>query len=536
MNSIITSLKIYRQAGYHFFLTVLVSFVLSLNNSSVFAQMNGNEIRQRLETANFLQEVSFVRADEIVLFYKQLQYQPVWLPTSRFSQIETLLSTLQESDQFGLNQEDYQFRFLQSLKARNFRLPTKTDSLDAELRFTDAALHFFSDLAYGNQKPFLGYSGFTYLPSCYSIPALVAEHIIHNKLKELPNRLSEGLPELLQLQRSIRKMNIILTDSNFQEVRISSNKTNLENIPLLIKLYQLGITDSANKKISEPELKEKVKEAQRQFNLLADGTLRSTSLVELNIPLSTRIQQLQLSLNYYRWLSCITQQQPTILVNIPATNLKVYYQKKILLEMRIIAGKPYTSTPTLSSMVNEVILYPYWHVPFSIATKELLPLIKRNPAFIDANNYQVLNDQGKIMDPYAVPWHLYNTGYFPLTIRQSTGCDNALGLIKFNFYNPFSVYLHDTPGKTLFTLNKRFFSHGCMRLEKPMELGHLILKNNPIAIDTLEQKGCIRNQRPVVVPVPEPMPVIVWYNPVGVDISGRPIFYEDVYKKFSWKK
>ena len=84
--------------------------------------------------------------------------------------------------------------------------------------------------------------------------------------------------------------------------------------------------------------------------------------------------------------------------------------------------------------------------------------------------------------------------------------------------------------------SKRFYSHGCMRMEKPMELGHLILRNNAIAIDTLEQKGCLRNQSPIFVQADEHMPVIVWYNPTGIDSTGRVIFYEDVYNKFSWKK
>jgi L,D-transpeptidase YcbB len=204
--------------------------------------------------------------------------------------------------------------------------------------------------------------------------------------------------------------------------------------------------------------------------------------------------------------------------------------------MRMIVGKKTTPTPTLSSRVDEVVLYPYWHVPYSIATKELLPAIKRSASFVDAGNYQILNSAGKIMDPYAINWHALSRNYFPYTIRQSTGCDNALGLLKLNFYNPFSVYLHDTPNKNLFSMNKRYFSHGCMRLQNPMELGHLVLKNNGIAIDTLSQKGCLRNQAPIVVPAPEHLPVIVWYNPAGVDSTGRVLFFEDVYGKFEWMK
>lgn len=96
-----------------------------------------------------------------------------------------------------------------------------------------------------------------------------------------------------------------------------------------------------------------------------------------------------------------------------------------------------------------------------------------------------LNNKGIIMDPYSIFWHALGTNYFPYLIRQSTGCDNALGLLKLNFLNPFSVYLHDTPTKALFSEYKRFFSHGCILLEKPMELGRLVLKNNQETIDTL---------------------------------------------------
>jgi murein L,D-transpeptidase YcbB/YkuD len=109
-------------------------------------------------------------------------------------------------------------------------------------------------------------------------------------------------------------------------------------------------------------------------------------------------------------------------------------------------------------------------------------------------------------------------------------------LLKLNFYNPFGVYLHDTPKKGLFELNRRYFSHGCMRMEKPMEIGHLVLKNNMQAIDTLEQKGCLRNQSPITVTADEQIPVIVWYNPAGIDSTGRVLFFEDVYKKFDWRK
>jgi L,D-transpeptidase YcbB len=162
-----------------------------------------------------------------------------------------------------------------------------------------------------------------------------------------------------------------------------------------------------------------------------------------------------------------------------------------------------------------------------------LPSIKRNRGYLAANNFQVLDKNGRVLDPYKINWSSLSTSYFPYTIRQCTGCDNSLGIVKFNFYNPFTVYLHDTPAKGLFNLNKRYFSHGCMRLEKPIEFGQLLLGKNRIAIDTLTIKGCLKSQAPRVVPTEEKWPVVVMYSTAWYDSTGSVIFFEDIYQRNS---
>lgn len=470
---------------------------------------------------------------DIKEFYEGLNYQTAWIQKENKSNCDIFLGFLRQSAGFCLRDSDYQVSFIEDFHRGNIPLQTLEDSLLAEMRITDAAIHFYRDIAYGNTKPVFAYDGLKYTPGCQNIPRLLATYISQNTLQSLIARLSPTFPEINALTNKAKGFLAIMADSNFKETRILSTNVNAANKPLIQTLYQLGIIDSAYSTLPVNILKQKVKEAQRQFNLLADGILRSTILDELNVPLSARLWQLNLAVNYYRWLNCLVQYRPAIIVSIPATILRVYQSDTVTLEMRTIVGKRSTPTPTLASTVNEVILYPYWHVPYSIATRELLPSIKRNPGFIDAGNYQVLNKAGQIMDPYSINWNALSTKYFPYLIRQSTGCDNALGLLKLNFYNPFGVYLHDTPNKSLFTLNKRFFSHGCMRMEKPMELGHLVLKNNHVAIDTLEQKGCLRNQYPIIVEADEHMPVIVWYNPVGIDSTARVVFYDDVYHQFN---
>ncbi|MFZ1785978.1 MAG: L,D-transpeptidase family protein [Ferruginibacter sp.] len=480
-----------------------------------------------------LSEITNINKAAVTQFYSRLNYEAVWFRRANTNNRELLLYTLSQSPEFGLREKDYQYNYFDLLRNRNYLLQNIEDSLQAEIRFTDAALHVYSDIAYGNEKPALGYNGLNYKPGCQDIPALLVEHIEKNRLPSLPGYLSPVLPEVKAIALRLRWIQFEISDSSYREIIITSKKVNAGNKPLITKLYQLGVTTSVSDSIPDSLLVQQVKEAQRQFCLLADGVLRSSTLQELNVPLKARLQQLTVSLNYYRWLHCLTQNQSVIVVNIPAAYLKVYRNNEVLLNMRMVVGKKSTPTPTLTSKIDEVILYPYWHVPYSIATKELLPILKRNPGYINTGNYQVLNRAGKIIDPYSVNWEALSATNFPYLIRQSTGCDNALGLLKLNFYNPFGVYLHDTNNKKTFMLNKRYFSHGCMRMQKPMELGHLILENNAIAIDTLNQKGCLRNQSPITVPANIQMPVIVWYNPAGIDSAGRVLFYEDVYKKFS---
>ncbi len=507
-----------------------------ISGFTALAQISGDDVKQFISDAKQMNDAGIKHTAEVTVFYSRLNYSPAWIPGESTGNRIVFFTDLSLSPRLGLNEKDYQFNYIESFRNNAVRIETKEDSLEAEVRITDAAVHFYNDIMYGNTKPALEYNGLNYVPGFYTIPTLLTDYISKNTLQLLLAHLLPAVAEIPAIENKINRFQNILTANEFSEVIITSNKMSGANKPLILKLYQLGIIDSVNYNLPDSTLKQKVKEAQRQFTLPPDGTLRSNIMQHLNVPLSVRLRQLNLSVNYYRWLSGFIQNQSVIVVNIPAAYLKVYQKNNVLLEMRIIAGKKATPTPTLASKVNEVILYPYWHVPYSIATKELLPSIKRNPGYIDANNYQVLNSAGKIMDPYAINWHALSTAYFPYLLRQSTGCDNALGLLKLNFYSPSGVYLHDTPNKSLFMMNRRFFSHGCMRIEKPMEMGHLILKNNKIAIDTLEQKGCLRNQKPISVHADEHMPVIVWYNPAGTDAAGRILFFEDVYEKFEWMK
>jgi L,D-transpeptidase YcbB len=498
------------------------------------AQLSPGKIREFILADDSLKSADIQYRNEVKTYYAALDYHTSWLQGAGSTNREALLDLLKNAGRRALNEQDYQYESIQRFRSEPAFLKNVHDSLIAEIKFSDAAIHFFNDLMYGNRKPRFSHEGLNYTPDCYNIPLLLAECVRKNNVCILETQ-EPSIAEIKQLSKKIIQLEDLLLTTPYTEQKVILTSVTRFNKPLLKKLYYLGISDSLDIQ-SDIEVKEKLKEAQRQFGLTADGTLRSATLQELNVSIDIRLQQLKLAINYYRWLFCLTNRQPVVVVNIPAAYMKVYDRTGTILEMRMIVGKPSTPTPTLCSRINEVALYPYWMVPRNIATRELLPSIKKDISFINVNSFQIINNQGKVVDPASINWQALTVSNFPYTIRQSTGCDNALGLIKLNFYNPFNVYLHDTPGKSLFSLSKRYFSHGCMRMEKPMELGRLVLKNNTIAIDSLEEKGCIRSQRPIIIPADEKMPVIVWYNPVGTDSTGRVLFYEDRYKRFTWKR
>lgn len=509
------------------FFSILLIFATS---SWTFAQISPEQIGQILRNDAAIKKLSLQYPAEVKEAYSTFQYQTIWFGHS--SRIRELLQLFQQSANLGLNKNDYQNSAVQTIE-KNPDGWNNTDSVSMELRLTDAAIHFVKDISDGNAPLQLGYNGLNYHPGCNNIAGLLASAIQYNRLLTLPALAEQKTPEYISIKKLIIWFNKVMADSSFKEVIIKSTKASVNNKELLIKLYQLGLLDSATQKLQEKELKAKIKSAQELFNLPADSVLRSTLVFALNMSLRYRLEELKLAINSIRSLYCIKQSSTVIIVNIPSATVLVYDHGKNILESRIIVGKRSTPTSTLCSKVTDVVLYPYWMVPYSIATKELLPAIKRNIGYLDAGNYQVINKAGKVMNPYSIDWQSLSRSYFPYIIRQSTGCDNSLGLVKLNFYNPFGGYLHDTPAKKLFAYNKRYFSHGCMRVQKAMELAHIVLRNNSIALDTLEDKGCLRNKAPIVVPADQQLPVFVIYSTAWIDANGRISFNEDIYRKLS---
>jgi len=237
-------------------------------------------------------------------------------------------------------------------------------------------------------------------------------------------------------------------------------------------------------------------------------------------------KSVQLAMNFYRWIHHFHFDR-FIVINLAEARLRYYENDSVVLNMKTVVGKPSTPTPRFATIADQVILYPYWYVPPSIIFNEYLPRIKKNPSWIDANNMQVVDGSGKIMNHLAMNWSSFHNGYFPYSIRQSTGCDNALGVIKFNIVTPYGVYLHDTNNKTAFLSGSRYYSHGCIRIEEPLELGNKFLAGK---LDTVYLQSCFKEMKPKFIDLEKPVPVFSVYMPVSVDAAGKIRYMKDIYK------
>ncbi len=321
----------------------------------------------------------------------------------------------------------------------------------------------------------------------------------------------------------------MITKDGFHDIVVTSKEADTGNHPLIARLQQLKIMPFGAT-CTKTTLVQYIKLGQQLFDLEVDGIPGKATLSAFNTPLATRVKELENAVKALEWLSCSMKAGSVVVVNLPSASLKLFEDSKVSLYSNIICGKPSSPTSTLCAKISEVILYPYWNVPNRIATRELLPKIKRSRSYLDQNNLQVVSKSGKIIDPHHINWQALSAGNFPYQLRQSTGCDNSLGIVKLNFYNPFTIYMHDTPAKSLFGRRKRFFSHGCMRVEQAVELARHML-TDPQPLDEMVEKGCVDYQSPVTISVQKNASVFVIYSTAWTDAAGNVHFYGDVYNR-----
>lgn len=267
---------------------------------------------------------------------------------------------------------------------------------------------------------------------------------------------------------------------------------------------------------------------QRQHGIADDGVIGPNTLSVLNTSLDHRIKQLYIALEQWRWMPN-NFSDFFVFINIPAYQLDVYKNGEIDLTKKVMVGKTIHQTVVFNNHIRYLELNPYWTVPYSIATNEILPKLKRNLSYLNRQDMKVFSG-GKAINPYSVNWSSISKNRFPYTIRQEPGVKNALGTVKFMFPNKYNIYLHDTPSKSLFVKAERAYSHGCIRLDNPVQFAEYLLQDNP-KWDANKIQNVLDGKKNTRVSLDAKIPIYIAYFTAWVDSDGLTHFQKDVYEK-----
>jgi len=266
------------------------------------------------------------------------------------------------------------------------------------------------------------------------------------------------------------------------------------------------------------------------MGLRVDGKLGPETIESLNRSASHRVRQIELNLERWRWLPADLGER-RIEVNLPAFMLDTVEDGRVTATMKVVVGKAGAATPAFGDQMTYVVINPYWNVPASIVASEIAPKALEDPGYLVAHDFEVVSGWGDaehVVSPYVRDWHAALDGRWEYRVRQRPGPGNSLGRIKFMFPNEHNIYLHDTPARHLFNEAKRSYSHGCIRVERPLDLAAFVFRSD--ARWTRERvQRTIASGHQVQVNLRDDIPVYLLYWTAWVDDAGTVHFRDDVY-------
>ncbi|RVU38757.1 hypothetical protein EOI86_05665 [Hwanghaeella grinnelliae] len=306
-------------------------------------------------------------------------------------------------------------------------------------------------------------------------------------------------------------------------------------VPLIRdRLNQLGdliAKPSGNEgDLFDPALVQSVIQFQKRHGLEPDGVVGKQTLAELNISIAARIDQITVNMERWRWLPGDLGDD-YILVNIAGFRLQVFELGVPSIEMPVVVGRPFRRTPVFSAAVSYLEFSPTWTVPPTILKEDIIPGMRKDPELLAKKGIRIFsswNRDAQIIDPAKIDWHAPMSQLVSYRYVQPPGPKNALGRVKFMFPNQYSVYLHDTPDKTLFDRASRAFSSGCIRVERPSDLAALLLSDQPQWTETEIAKAMALDE-PVKVPLSKPIPIYITYATAWAGEGGTIEFRPDIY-------
>ena len=481
-------------------------------------------LEQRLETSKRDERALWAVMQTI---YQARAFEAIWHGDSaRESRAAEMIARLEHAESDGLDPQDYSIPPTE---------PHHAAGIGNELSLTRSAIQMARHIRAGRIEPG------RMADDMDALPPVVDALAIATALAEAPQPaelLNEGAPphkayrllrSRLGLLRSLRDLGGWPTLPATDKLEIGVRDEAVETLRRRLALIDsFDLLDDPDPELFDARVHAAVIAAQRRHGLKPDGVVGPRTRAALNVGIDERIRQIEANLERWRWMPDDLGDRH-LMVNTADFRLDLVENGAVRFSTRVIVGTPRHRTPLFSHDMTHIVLNPSWYVPDSIATEELLPKIQADPTYLETHNYVVTDRKGERVDPMSVPWSTLSLSHFPYRLRQRPGDGNALGRIKFMFPNRFSVYLHDTPAKNLFNYISRTFSHGCIRVQYPMELGAQILGWQ--AFDRTRIEEIIGAGRTRTIMLATALPVHVAYFTAWVDEDGALHFRDDIYDR-----
>lgn len=493
---------------------------------------------------NHPDSIQFSMLNTVSEFYKKDAYMPVWSSREKWEPLaDSLYHFIVNAELEGLFPNDYHLPELQFLKVKLDR-----DSLSridaglwtkADLLFTDGFMRIVKDLKLGRlQKDSVSLNKDTVLKNDFYISVL-REITGKKQFSASLTALQPVHKGYWELKKGIKSFVDTMDRRVYTHVNYPYKKGVAHDSVFFIRLLQKRLLesncmDSTGKLPDSAQLAGAIKKYQLRKGLTADGRYGKILINTLNNNDAERFKRIAITLDKYKKLPA-KMPEKYIWVNIPGYYLRLMDKDTVVFESKIICGKPETRTPLLTAEISDMITYPTWTVPNSIIVKQYLPKLKNNPNYIAKIGLQLKDRNGAAVDPATVDWSRYSRG-IPYKVMQASGDNNSLGVIKFNFDNPYFVYLHDTNQRYLFKNSSRALSHGCVRVQEWEKLAYYIASNDSAASMNRDQlkytadsiKNWIANKERHRIDVKNHIPLFIRYFTCEGK-NGKIQFYDDIY-------
>ena len=459
-------------------------------------------------------------------FYRDAGYASLWTSAKDSPRRAALMRALSSAAAQGLPEARYNATgLLRAAKAAS----TQGDLGRLEVAFSKAFLSYATDLNSGALTP-------------KKIDAGILREIIRPKPADLLQGLAAAerpysymrslAPRAPQYARLVKEKLRLETEGQI-ETKLSSAKLELGDtgsavIALRNRLIQLNYIDRSASAAYDSQIRRAVQQFQLDQRIEPDGIAGSSTIAALNKTAEQRLAAITVALERMRWMADTDLGARHIWVNQPSFVADIVDNGRVSFETRVVIGKASkdTESPEFSDVMEYMVINPSWGVPRSIIVKEYLPLLQQNPNAV--GHLQVIDGQGRVVSRGAVNFASYSASSFPYGLRQPPSDGNALGKVKFMFPNPYNIYLHDTPAKSLFANEVRAYSHGCIRLGDPFDFAYTLLakqSSDPKA----EFATHLATKQETTLPLRAPVPVHLVYYTAWPTASGSIGYRPDIY-------